>query len=795
MVYRNTLKAIVLAGTCLAPLAAFADEAGGAPYSTEIEIGLMGVVGKNPDQAGRYDGLTTKGVDALGQFDFHARPLWNPDGTWYFDATGENLVFQTGTDLGSGVGSDSTYTSSTSNNLINSGEVNFNFGKQGTWEAATYYDAISYTGNVIDSMYTVSGNKGTLNNNVPAWGGATALVGAPLSGQTPINIAALAATGVLQPVQTGTRRDIIGGNFKYILNDWTFSGALRHEHKEGSMEETLISSVGGTAFAMPIDYTTDRYDVAAQYNTRLNQVLLQYSFSHFHDGNTFINLPQITGYATGHLPPLQESAAYSTPPSNSAHYITLEAASNMVPKTRINLNLRLGFEMQDDTFAPDTADPNLAGTPGLANLNSMLQGTTANSLNATATVYQGKISADSHPIANTDARVYYGFDGRNVSLDQYRVFTGSTGGEGDATFTSASYVVPQNWLKQDAGGEVGYRIFPHYNTKLTAGYRFDSVDRSNAQVDRSTTSTETVALSSTFGPQMNGRLSYEHGDRSGVLNYLTPWASLAGTTATGPAYSGAYYQAPMTSDAVRLRFDYAPADNLSGGLYVQFRNENYNYPTINSSDIGTGPATFLGVGEGIKQDYNLTVGPDINYRPSDNVNLHFFYTYERIYFNNLGNGACSTAAQAATAACAGTAGYFQNEYTSSVNTAGVSGDWRVSDKLRLGAEYTIAFGSVMFGEFNGVFVPNPTASYQNVTNYPDINSLMNNLKLTAAYELVPGLDLLLQATWTYFHDNNWNDTAGPIQGAGTANVSILTPGYGSPNYSVATLMTGVRFKF
>jgi len=34
MVYRNTLKAIVLAGTCLAPLAAFADEAGGAPYST-----------------------------------------------------------------------------------------------------------------------------------------------------------------------------------------------------------------------------------------------------------------------------------------------------------------------------------------------------------------------------------------------------------------------------------------------------------------------------------------------------------------------------------------------------------------------------------------------------------------------------------------------------------------------------------------------------------------------------------------------------------------------------------------
>ena len=89
------------------------------------------------------------------------------------------------------------------------------------------------------------------------------------------------------------------------------------------------------------------------------------------------------------------------------------------------------------------------------------------------------------------------------------------------------------------------------------------------------------------------------------------------------------------------------------------------------------------------------------------MNLHFFYTYERIFFNNLGNGACSTV-PIATAACAGTAGYFQNKYTSAVHTVGMSGDWKVTDKLKLGAEYTFAYGSVMFGEFNGVFVGAPT---------------------------------------------------------------------------------------
>jgi hypothetical protein len=280
-----------------------------------------------------------------------------------------------------------------------------------------------------------------------------------------------------------------------------------------------------------------------------------------------------------------------------------------------------------------------------------------------------------------------------------------------------------------------------------------------------------------------------------------PWANLAGvpttSTASGVTYSGAYYQAPMTSDAVKLRVDYQPMGNLSAGLFLQFKNENFTYPVTTLANSGTTAGYPLtNYGEGVKQDYNLTVGPDITYRPKDDVNLHTFFTYERIYYNNLGNGACSTAAQAATAACTGTAGFYQNEYTSAVYTVGASGDWQVTSKLKLRAEYTFAYGSVMFGEFNGVAVTTATASYQNVTNYPDINSVMNNIKVGATYELMPNMDLLLQVGWTYFHNNDWNDTASSIQGTtGTTAIGILTPGYSSPNYSTATLMTGMKFRF
>lgn len=102
---------------------------------------------------------------------------------------------------------------------------------------------------------------------------------------------------------------------------------------------------------------------------------------------------------------------------------------------------------------------------------------------------------------------------------------------------------------------------------------------------------------------------------------------------------------------------------------------------------------------------------------------------------------------------------------------------------------------MVFGEYNGVFVTTPTANYQNVTNYPDIASRMNNLNLTANYQVATNMDWLLRVSYSTFTDHDWNDLASSVQGAGTAAVSILSPGYGPPNYHVETIMTAVRMRF
>ena len=89
------------------------------------------------------------------------------------NSDGDNLVFQTGNNLGTGIGSGGGWASTTTNSLANAGSLGFNAGDQGTWEANINYNAITYTGNVIDSIYTMSGNQGFLNSPLVPFGGAT----------------------------------------------------------------------------------------------------------------------------------------------------------------------------------------------------------------------------------------------------------------------------------------------------------------------------------------------------------------------------------------------------------------------------------------------------------------------------------------------------------------------------------------------------------------------------------------------------------------------------------------------
>jgi MtrB/PioB family decaheme-associated outer membrane protein len=830
MTQKFALRAMLLSGACLLPLSAVgadipthkeAPPTAESFTENEVEFGVLGLWGTNTGQYGRYNGFTMGGVDGLFSFSSLTLPTWDSSGTWYWDFSGDNINFQFGDDLGrapypcrtplggqcqTNSFSDSRHTSQTWNDIGPDASLNFAFGSQGQWGIDAWYNAISYTGNIIDSIYTINGDTAVLNGLKP-WGGATnspRKEGTPTTGFAYPNSLKIAAAE--QPYQVGTRRDRVGLNGKYLWNDWTFRFAVSHEHKEGTLEESIDESWGGQAFTLPVNYDTDTLRLTAAYSTAQLQAEFGYMFSHFTDNNVAIALPFP---ASGTSAPFAMTGLYSTPPSNDAQYATAMVGYNLPWQSRININARYGLEMQDDTYPANTLDPYLpvSGFGGLSNLNSSFQGTRSTSPGIMAQVVQGGVALTSAPIHNFSARLYYNIDERDVSMNQCNVSGNKAcavwggGPQPDASANTATYVVPQEWLKQKIGGQITYHLWPEHNTNLTAGYSFYDISRSNAQVGSSQTSDVTVGLSSMMTSVLMGRITYDYIDRSGVLNYWAPWGALEGGTGADAAPSGAYYQAPMTSNGVTLRTDYSPGGAFSGGLQFKAVNEDFHYPGTVGGPVLT-PVNLVNQVEGIKSDYNLTVGIDGNYRPVEGVNLHAYYNYEQIFYNNLGNGACANSN--GTATCPTSAGYFQNKQTTDVNTVGVSGDWQATDKLKLGLNYTFSYGSVMFGQFNGVFVPlnGVGQTYQNVANYPDNKSIMNALTVKASYQLTPNMEFSVAGTYAMFLDHNWQDNActpmlsnGLCAGPAKTTISILTPGYVSPNYNVGAVMASLKVKW
>lgn len=766
----------------------------------EFSIGTQWVGGHNTGQYGRYNGNTYNGFDVQLGFDVLHRAAPNADKPTYFSVSGANLDFQTGSHLTDNF-RDNAYTSNTNNKLGPNAEINVAFGEQGTWGVTASYNAISYTGNIISSLWTVNGNTGFVNNNLLPMGGAS---NSPLTKGTVLstNFTVATLTPNFKQFETGTRRDQLDVGAKVELDQWTIATHIQHEHKQGSLEESIRQTWGGMAFTLPVDFDTDRFDVSASYIDPDYQAIIQYSYSRFTDNNVGAILPYVVSQASlsATSGPYAQQSLYSTPPSNSAHYVTVMLNDKLAPHTRFNFNGRFGVELQDSTFPANNADPNLSPTLGnptytwFANLNSLNQGTGVTSLGGQAWVYQANTSFSTELATHLDARIAYNLDARDVSTNAYKVYYG--GASHESTANSIAYALPQSWVKQTGTAEVNYLVLPESSTKITATYSFNNTNRTNAQVEHSETNSFGLNVSSMLGKDILTRLSWDHSNRAGSLHYGTAWGNLeAGGPEEEGTPSGAYYQAPMVSDAVTVRADYATEGALSGGVFLKYADNRFHYPAVDSvaTPTNSGDWSLTGFGQGITNASTVTMGPDVNYRPSESLTLHAYYSYERIYYDNRGNGAC---AETNTGTCLGTAGYFQNKYTSAMHSAGLSGDYKLSDKLKLSGEYNLSVGSVLFGQFNGVAVTTVTQSYQNVTNYPDINSTMHDIRVSAVYQLTDNIEAAVLYRYSMFNNNDWQYIPVPVVPTlnnGTA-ISIVNAGYGPPNYNVSTIGMTMRVR-
>ena len=717
---RNTLKAVALASVCLAPLAAVAQDfdADAAPaataqapaYDNEIELGLRGSSAGGNGQFGRYNGQISPGITGTAGWAITGRDDPKSGSTRYFNFTGKDVDFK-----------------NTSEYLPES-SVSFKIGDQGLWGAKLNYDAITYTRST--NFHTANDLNGNLVNGLtPQTPGTNAI----------INVGRFENTDTV-----GTRRDIGGLNLKGRLDDWSISSSFQHEHKEGSLESSLL--YGGTGktvnstvdainyFPVPVNYDTDRFEVKGAFTSPRLQAELAYDASRFVDQSNVLMLQN----------PLAQAAAgkasyFALPPSNWSNQVKGSAGYDIDATTRVIGTAALALETRDDG-----AEFNDSGTNGAASTGNLSSGARARTIFA-------NLSGVSRPLSRLELKGGYTYDARQDLRPLQRIASVlADSGSGTTTYIS----IPESWAKQTVKLSAGYKILP--STKVELDYAYKDVHRQNAESLKSDENTIGASVRSDLGGGFSGSIGAEHSNRNGSVSLNPLWESSA--NATSP-----FYEASLVADSVTSDLHYSPVDAVSVGFNAKYAHDNY-------------PSTQ----DGMTNDYTLTAGPDLDVRLNDNLATHFFYNYERIYQNYAG-GAAANPSQT-------------SERSLDANqTAGASLDWKATDKLKVAANYTFQYGTTTYDYFlNAAAAASTTTPFiaAGAGGVPMVSQVMHALSLTGEYELSPGL-----ALWSGYSYQRLSVADFGNNFATTTYSNFQLPGDYNPNYNVHTVAAKVKFKW
>jgi MtrB/PioB family decaheme-associated outer membrane protein len=853
MLNRHTLRTALLASICLIPVyAAQAQEPlfevednpaakKAAPIPDNYLDAGVNYQSSKSFKFGQYTGLTDQGGTAIGGFLVGHRDDWDSGDTTFWQLQGR--------DLG-----------------LDSRSFDAVYAKQGSWSAKVWYDGIPFhQDDAFKTVYDPSATGALANGltigslvapvnplNFPTCPAGTATKTSqictvaqpsPATAANEANWPSVANQLSTQDVKL--QRDRFGGDFSYRDGDWTFSGTLSHEHKEGTKENSMVFNATSLAypnmastaiklangnytyipgnlttnlvyFPEPVNYDNDRYVVKAAYNTKRFQAQFTYTFNNFTDNKSnfagqdpFQTLlfaggatPAATSLAgmvapygltpsvwtpqalaAGQSAPFYVplTAAYSLPPSNSAHQFKAQAAYNLTSDTRISGTFQYGVNYQDMAFNP------VSNTPAINALTppAIYGGNLGSSLNGLAENWFGNLQVTTRPFAGFNVRAAFTVDDRDnltSSRSYASVVTDGVQNDGNAVINS----LPYRFLKEKAVIEVGYMLAPE--TKVTLSDTYTVKDSKYLTIDRNTENAADVKLASALLTGLDLTAGYTHSVRTANMpgctqvnattcTYnLAPWLAFGGLS-NHPDTPGfvPYSEAARTRDAVRDTLDWTPSNGLNLDLTTSAATDHY--PTN----------TF-----GVKNDMQVEVSPSIGYMPSKALSYRMFYSFMQSYqgaaFNQVGNP------------------IWTAKTTDTSHTFGVSGNWKVSDDLKLSADYSFSYGDTniltadgLFGTINsanncvatGLSCSN-ALSFYNLSALPDTKNTLNRVRLSGEYSFTPAMALWMGYTYQKLSSSDWTYSQAAVS---PLYYNFVLNGDPNPSYTVHLISAALKYRF
>ena len=508
-----------------------------------------------------------------------------------------------------------------------------------------------------------------------------------------------------------------------------------------------------------MDYDTDRYDLTAAYGNERTQVQVGYTYSQFTDNATLFNAQNPFAFTPttsfgGSVAGL--TAPYTLPPSNSAHQLRALFGYNITPTMRLNVNLGYGLDMQNAPYQVGTGNPNVA-----------LQTVPRSSFDGLIQTYLANIALTAQPLHNLDVRLAYTMYG-NDNQSPRNLYT-TVNPTGTATGTFSYYNLPFSYQHQTVTAEAGYRLGPQ--TKVTVTDTFDDTYRTYTDTSVVTSNRIGAKLRGPLFSGLFGTLSYAHEDRVAHNYNVNGWWQSACPTCTDkePANFLMFFEASREHDEVRSTLDASPTNNLTASLIVRFANDFYPNSTY-----------------GLRNNHNLTVGPDVSWQMTKSLSAHTFYEYQQIYYS-----------QSSLYTTSGWIVPYTANTTDSVQTLGANLDWQaIPDVLKISLDYNFAYGDTAYALGEGVVtmggtITNPvTVANLNIQPLPDVKSMLSVVSLRGEYTFRPNMTLLFGYAWERFTYKDFM-----VGTSATQYSNALLPGTLVPNNSVHVISAALRVRF
>lgn len=707
-------------------------------YDSEVEVGA-GYTTSDSFKFREYNGLPSKGPFGNANARISGRAPSDSETPYYFDIIGTNL------------GLSSRYAR---------GE----YGIQGDYSFYAEYDQVPHL--QFDDDATPYQNPGSNNLKLP---------GGWVTSDTTAGMTTLLPD--LNDFDVETERREIGGGFKKIIDrQWNADVTYHHEQKTGtdfigSAFATTGGNPRGATLPEPIDYNTDRLNLGVNYAGENGQFRVGYEFSYFDNSeetlefrNAFVNpaWPAASaGYPTGR-------GELALAPDNMAHNLTFSGGYNLASRTRLMLNASYSRFEQDQDFLPYSANSQLVvNTP-----------VPRSSAEAQVNNYLLNLAVSSRPMDRLDLRGSYRYFNRDNNTPQ-DVFVrirndaeNQPAGNANANARiNLPYSLEQHELKVDAG----YRVLA--NTKLSVGYEFDRTDRDYQEVDYTTEQTVSAKVQSSPMQDVSGwlRYAYTFRDNSGYegnapfleshtqayLNTLAPDDRFENDPGLRK-----YYLAELSQNAVRGVVSYTPTPDWGLSL-----DGDYAYGDYTDSPVGL-------------QNRQYVAGTvDASYSPTNTWNAHAFFTYENSNYDqlgctfNAGNPACVVTPPAP--AQQWTADTTNNSYT-----AGVGGEWHISEKWKFGLDYLYTESTTTIDVSGG-------ANLQPLFNLPDLDSTRHRVGLNLDYKIRERLKLRMSYLYETLDSEDF-----ALDGVEPNSVpQLITLGNVSPDYNAHVFGLSLAYQF